>query len=302
MEELAKVWPRHSLFDIVIVMKRKLRRSQARIFLMALMGFFIMAPMVVGLPFGAWPEKTLLVFDQHSGHREKIAEAMWVWNKSQDAVKIKFTAQKEEANVVVQSVKNHKQLNELCKPLKKINPFSSKKNFLACVDWQGFKIAGQTQMGLLQDNTTTAVIVHEFGHVLGIGHTHDRCSIMVPSFEENVEHACNIQFSQSSDCSSGAKCIRKTSIFRNCGPSDNDLKRLKLVYPGVKTRKSPLCRVDIFTDKLDPKLLRFKLGLSTKDSQRYAKLYVKYIKAQSVADTQRYSKKMYLIKQKNSPS
>jgi hypothetical protein len=191
------------------------------------------------------------VYDQQTGYHQELQLAMDVWNRADVGIRFAFTKQRSGAHIVVQTANTQKEANKRCDHGLPFNP-----HYVACTDWQGRKPSGPTYMILPRQGgkwTTISppgVVVHEFGHILGLGHSKSKCSVMNPH-GDNCQGIAVAHFSYASqpNCYSGFMCTRRSRQQVLCGPLKTDVLAARKLYggPGSKTF-TPYCDTDFEVD------------------------------------------------------
>jgi Matrixin len=194
---------------------------------------------------------TIAVYDQNSGYREQLELAMNVWNRADVGVRFVFTRSRQQANVVVQTASTQREANERCD-----HGLPFEHSYVACTDWQGRKPFGPTYMILPKQGgrwttiSSPGVVVHEFGHILGLGHSKSKCSVMNPH-GDNCQGIAVAHFAYASqpNCYSGFMCTRRGRQQVLCGPLKIDVDNARRLYggPGSKSFK-PYCDTDFEVD------------------------------------------------------
>lgn len=207
-------------------------RSQLRI----LLPLLVIGLILIALPFaetlwkrynpvtGAWPGSEITYFNA-SEYDVSLRAAFRRWEEVGLPLRFRETGDRNGADLVVFS--GEKGLRENC-------------NSPQCTGWAtlGHTPFRQAEMWLLpptnpyedeiQDFVMMPTIIHETGHVLGLGHSDEPCSIMSVRLD-----ACR-SLARSRISNEGRTML--------CGPWESDLDNLRELYPEVGTSFSGFCK------------------------------------------------------------
>lgn len=190
----------------------------------------IFIPMLIYMPFGPWPNNTTIgIYSANFTYYDSLQKSMDGWNRAQDHVLFKFEENPNKAKIILQEFKNEEEMAIYCSPGKKYSLFTNKKPMIACVDWQGYKPLGKIRLGVRSDAyISTQILSHELGHVIGLGHTDNHCSIM----KSSLEYDCITDTPQTQlikNCSY-TSCDYHYQEYEKCGPMPVDFKSLNYIY------------------------------------------------------------------------
>ena len=124
-----------------------------------------------------WPgSETMYVYTHPaSGYNESLQRAISLWQKLNHPVQIKSVPQASLANVIIHT-KDGQEMGRMCQ-----GPCAGRASQFG---WR----SGTSSITLWDDmpggiTERSALIMHELGHLLGLQHTHGRCSLMHSSFQ-----------------------------------------------------------------------------------------------------------------------
>lgn len=172
---------------------------------------------------GAWPSGTLTYYN-NSEYDKTLRAAFRRWEATGIPIRFRETDDKDSADLLVHS--STEGLYEKCGNEK-------------CSGWAtiGHTPLRQAEMWLLppsnpledraQDFLMIETVIHEVGHILGLGHNKEMCSIM-----NSGDRACRA-IARPRFTAEGREML--------CGPWKRDLDNLRELYPEVGTKFSAWC-------------------------------------------------------------